>query len=68
MHYIQKSIKDWMVKSLQESILLYDFRDFIEAFDSFAIQSQSDYNIIYLSVQILISFAILVHPCIMLNL
>ena len=38
-----------MVKSLQESILLCDFRDFIEAFDfidSFAIQSQSDYNII----------------------
>ena len=49
MHYIEKSIKDWIVKSLQESILLCDFSDFIdsEAFDftdSFTIQSQSDYN------------------------
>ena len=38
-----------MVKSLQESILLHDFSDFIEAFDftdSFTIQSQSDYNMI----------------------
>ena len=51
MHYIQKSIKDWIIKSLQESILLCDFSDFIEAFDSnssddFTIQSQSDYNMI----------------------
>ena len=49
MHYIQKSIKDWIVKSLQESILLCDFSDFIEAFDcidSFTIQPQSDYNMI----------------------
>ena len=49
MHYIKKSIKDWIVKSLQESILLCDFSDFIEAFDftdGFTIQSQSDYNMI----------------------
>ena len=49
MHYIQKSIKDWKVKFLQESILLYDFNDFKEAFDftdGFTIQSQSDYNMI----------------------
>ena len=45
----QKSIKDWIVKSLQVSILLCDFSDSIEAFDSsdgFTIQSQSDYNMI----------------------
>ena len=33
MHNIQKSIKDWIVKSLQKSILLRDFSDFIEVFD-----------------------------------
>ena len=33
MHFIQKSIKDWIVKSLQKSILLRDFSDFIEVFD-----------------------------------
>ena len=50
MHFIQKSIKDWIVKSLQKSILLRDFSDFIEVFDfsdGFTIQSQSDYKMIW---------------------
>ena len=49
MHYIKKSVKDIIVQSLRESILLCDFSDFIEAFDfidGFTIQSQSDYNMI----------------------
>ena len=52
MHNIQKSIKDWIVKSLQKinsftRLILY-FSDFIEAFDfseSFTIQSQSSAQI-----------------------
>ena len=58
MPHIQKSIIDWIVKSIQKSSLLHDFSDFIEVYDfsdGFTTQSLSDYRMILVQISLCLS-------------